>query len=407
MQFRTCVYFAEWTVYDNHTPADIPLEAVTNIFYAFPKLGHNSIEWKDKFAAVSQQLPLPMNNDRTSETVSGNVGQLMALKRLKHSLKVSLSIGGADTHQIFRQIIRAGIPHFSKAVCEMLDNHGFDGVDIDWEYPKTAGDAEGLLRLVEGLRSTLDLLEKRRGLAPGTLLLTVAVPVDREYRKLLRIAEMDPHVSFWNVMGYDYAGSWSTMAAYQSNLYAGEKQISSSEAMKFYNTKIEASKLVLGMPNYGRVFYDSDGVGYGFDSRAGDVELINYRELPLANTTEIYDPKQVAAYCYDKENRVLVTYDNPQSVRAKAKYLRDNEFGGGMWWDSSGDRYDNPQRSLLANFVDGLGGNQMLFNETNDNWKSDGVTNGTNTNAGVRLNRGGLDAFHLLLLVWVIVWALE
>lgn len=63
---------------------------------------------------------------------------MVALKQKKPSLQVWLSIGGWDLGGlIFSDMVRfkGTRSNFIGSAIEVMDAWGFDGIDIDWEYP--------------------------------------------------------------------------------------------------------------------------------------------------------------------------------------------------------------------------------------------------------------------------------
>ena len=63
-----------------------------------------------------------------------------------------------------------------------------------------------------------------------------------------------------------------------------------------------------------------------------------------------------------------MTYDNDQSAKIKGNFVKSKGLGGGMWWDSSGDKLASPApatESLVVNFVDQLGGVRQLDQSEN------------------------------------------
>lgn len=118
------------------------------------------------------------------------------------------------------------------------------------------------------------------------------------------------------------------------------------------------------MANYGRSFTNTDGYGHKFSGvgpgSTDEPGIWNYNKLPLPGTTEKFDSEAVIAYNYDEKNKIFVSYDNPKSVIKKARYVRQQALGGGMWWESCGDRYDDKNRSLIYNFVEGFGGHKGI-----------------------------------------------
>ena len=69
---------------------------------------------------------------------------------------------------------------------------------------------------------------------------------------------------------YDFAGSWDPNAGHQANIYASKNDpkttpFSAEAAIRYYiEHGIHPSKIVLGVPLYGRAFQNTDGPGCTF-----------------------------------------------------------------------------------------------------------------------------------------------
>lgn len=246
---------------------------------------------------------------------------------------------------------------FAKTAVKLLKELGLDGLDVDWEYPQNADQAQQYVDLLRELRLELDSYALSIGLPRHQFELSIAAPAGPEAYQKLKIREMDQYLSFWNIMCYDYAGSWSSSAQFHSNLFHGE--LNSDIALKFYaNAGVHPSKLIMGMPIYGRAFSDTEGLGKPFSGvgeGSWEAGSWDYKALPRPGTVENTDMSAVAVWSYDSKSRVLITYDNEQTVRAKADYVVRNRLGGGMWWESSSDHPSSSGKSLVNAFTNYLG----------------------------------------------------
>src|SRR5689334_22233328 len=108
------------------------------------------------------------------------------MKKVHHHLKVILSIGGWTWSDNFASA--AGTPEnrmrFSKSAVTLMKDWGFDGIDIDWEYPDNDDEATNFDLLLQAVRDELDSYASQN--SPGhRFLLSIAAPAGSEkYSKL-------------------------------------------------------------------------------------------------------------------------------------------------------------------------------------------------------------------------------
>lgn len=400
--FVSGVYYSNWSPYKPrfHFPHDINLTQVSHVYYAFFRINPRTggIESTDNWSDLEMNLYKPLAI-KSSELIDGNssndiqkilpLGCIGELFYLKHScsgkkFKVIMSIGGWSDSENFKVIIKNEnlLQAFVDSSVETMFKLGFDGIDLDWEFPENnKSEPQGYLKLVRMLRSKLNSLESQifgEGVEDH-FQLSIAAPAFKDKLYYLPIPEIDQYIDYWNMMTYDYYGSWSETTGYHSNLFS-ETELSGNFAIHYMIDKfgINSRKLVLGMAAYGRSFHIK---GSGFQPFTQNTILINqsfkgvgkltkevnkadgkegiwpYKNLPKKGTIERYDPKYVSAYCFDEKNSIFISYDNTKSVKTKAEYVLHNKLGGGFWWESCGETYANESRSLIHAFNEGLRSN--------------------------------------------------
>ena len=161
-------------------------------------------------------------------------------------------------------------------------------------------------------------------------------------------------LDFFNLMAYDYAGSWDRVSGHMANWFKSVDQpaatpFSTDAAVRDYIAAgVPAHKIVIGMPLYGRAFECTEGLGREFNG-VGEGSWENgvwdYKALPRPGAVEKIDEGAVASYCYNAQNRTMVTYDTQRIVEAKIDCIKRG-LGGSMFWELSGDRKDS--HSLVA-----------------------------------------------------------
>lgn len=294
----------------------------------------------------------------------GCLKQLNLLKKQNRNLHVLLSIGGWTYSSNFAPAVatEAGRAAFANSSVQLVKDMGFDGFDIDWEYPTNSTDAANYVALLKECREALDAYSATLA-TPYHFELTVASPAGPSHYEIMNLAGMDQYLDFWNLMAYDFAGSWDTNSGHQANIYPSSSNpvatpFSINAAVQYYIQQgVSADKIVVGMPIYGRAFDATTGLGQpftGVGQGTWEAGVYDYKVLPLAGATEIYDSEAGGTYSYDSTKQELISYDTVQMAVTKTEWLMTLGLGGAMWWESSADRNDS--QSLIGNVVSVLGG---------------------------------------------------
>jgi chitinase len=127
---------------------------------------------------------------------------------------VSVNAGGASHSTNFAAVSAdaASRSHFAQSCVQFITQNGFDGIDIDWEFPKAA-DVENFTALLQALRSQL----ADQGAADGReYLLTIASPASLSNIANLQLTVIHPLLDWINLLTYDF----STASSRKTNFIA-------------------------------------------------------------------------------------------------------------------------------------------------------------------------------------------
>lgn len=295
----------------------------------------------------------PHNGDNPSESgknAYGNIKQLYILKKKNRGLKTLLSIGGAGAAQKTNFAKTVGSANarkrFCKSAVELMANWGFDGLDVDYEYPENKAQADGLLKLLTELRAELNAFSKAQG-QTYKYLLSAALPAGPSNYNRLALKNISKQLDMINLMAYDYVGLWQPfISGHQANLYPSKKNpsqtpFSTDKAVTDYlKAGAAKSKINIGIPLYGRSFAKTDGMGKSFKGTLSPNEdgTIPYNKLPKSGASVTVNSQIGTTHSYDKNKKEIVTYDAGTSTKVKAQYVGTKKLGGTFFWEASGDK---------------------------------------------------------------------
>ena len=356
---RVVGYLASWGVRSKGTRiANLPAKDLTHIFYAFGKIGADG-----RVALGDPCVDIGVCDSATAPNPGGNFAELRRLKERNPHLKLVVSVGGwtgsgrfsdaALTDSSRKLFTQSAIDVFIRQTSGL-----FDGIDLDWEFPVAGGMQGNVERPEDKENFTLLLAELRRQLdAQGAAdkrhyELAIAASAGPRAIANIEIARIVPLLDFINVMTYDYhAGSSRTN--FNSPLYAAKEDPTpalniDATMRRFQDAGVPAAKLLVGIPFYGRGYGSVPSVNGGLFQpgtgrpsgwRAGDGD---WRGL---SQTRLKDPRYVrhwessarVPWLYDSTSGTWVSYDDPQSVGEKVRYVREHGLGGVMIWELGGD----------------------------------------------------------------------
>ena len=334
---RIVTYFASWSVHNGIDLSSFDPELVTHINYAFANLSPDGeIMVGDSYCDLEYSNP-----DFTSEP--GMFGQLRELKSRAPHLKVLISVGGWSWSGNFSDVAADAQKRqrFAESCAEFVRVHGFDGIDIDWEYPVSGRsdirhrpeDKENFTLLLEALDSEL---KKLSGITGKDYLITLAVGADASHADDIEWNKVLDYIDFINLMTYDFAGEWDSVTGHNSPLY-GSSSIDSS-VRAYEAAGVSNADMNVGLALYGRVWGNvPEGVSGGLGCRGDGIGYVEYSRIENDYSGyELYrDEKSAAVWLYN--GSTFVTFDNEQTIEEKCRYILETDIGGAMMWEFSCD----------------------------------------------------------------------
>jgi chitinase len=356
---RVVGYLASWGVRSKGTRiADLPAKDLTHIFYAFAKIGSDG-------RVVLMDPCVDAGACDSSQTVGsgGNFAELERLKRRNPHLKLAISIGGWTDSGKFSDAALTDSSRrlFSESALDLFIRQRpglFDGIDIDWEFPVAGGMEGNVERPADKENFTLLLAELRRQLdAQGAVdhrhyELTIAASARPQEIANVEIARIKPLLDFINVMTYDYHSGPGT-TNFNAPLYAAKgdptPEFNVDVTMRaFLDAGVPASKLLVGIPFYGHgyggvpnvnggLFQPGTGKPSGWGEHDGNWSVLAQTRLRDSHYVRHWESDARVPWLYDSTSGTWVSYDDPQSVGEKVRYVREHGLGGVVIWELGGD----------------------------------------------------------------------
>jgi chitinase len=336
-------------------PGEIAARKLTRINYAFANL---------QGGRIVEGFPLD----------SKNIPAAVALKKENPSLTVLVSVGGWLWSGNFSDMALTPRSRqvFIESVVGFIDRYELDGLDIDWEYPGQVGagnhfrpeDKQNYTLILRELRQRFDGEEKR---LHRKLYLTIATGGTAKFLEHTEMGEVQKYVDTVNLMAYDYyEPSSDTNTGNHAPLFtnpADPKQISANASVLLYEQAgVPAAKIVLGVPFYGHVWGEVPDREHGLFQSGKPVpnafaQYGNITSTMLNHSfTRYWDAAASVPYLYSAHKKMFVSYEDPESLALKCKYVVDHKLGGMMFWDYAGD----PSGALLDAIDTGLSKNSAL-----------------------------------------------
>ena len=341
-------YFPSWAIHaPNYRVPDIPAAKLSHLNYAFADV-----------SATGECISIEPQDDQI------NFPQLQLLKQRYPGLKTLISVGGASHSSNFSAASSSSASRTSLAqsCVSFMKVSGFDGIDIDWEFPAPA-DKTNYTALLKELRSQLNT----QGLTDSKqYLLTAALPAAPDEYGNFELAQVGQYLDWVNLMAYDFYTPSSLITHFSAPLYVAStdpepdpKKRSSSNlnaaVQAYLAAGVPANKIVAGVSFFGfgwqgvsnnnnGLYQTASGPAQGTWEANGVFDFEDLSNNYLPNCSRCWSAEACVPWLYSSGAEIMISYDDAQSLGLKANYVNANNLAGMMIWPLSAD---DSQSSLL------------------------------------------------------------
>ncbi|KAK9772778.1 putative chitinase [Seiridium cardinale] len=347
---RTIGYYESWSntrACQAVAPEDLNLNGFTHLNFAFAFFDPTT------FAIA------PMDGK------SGELyNRFTALKDTRKGLETWISVGGwsftdpGPTRSAFSDMTSSpkNRQSFISGLISFMENYGFDGVDLDWEYPQAddrggvTADKDNYVALVKDLRAAFGT---RYGIS-------MTLPTSYWYLQHFDLAAIQPNVDWFNFMTYDLHGVWDAQSKFLGPYIAPHTNMTEIDMGLdlLWRAGVEPGKAVLGLGWYGRSFTLADpscdtpngvcqftgGANAGPCSKASGI--LDLQEITDIIQTQDLEPtwdKEAAVKWITWDSNQWISYDDEDTFDQKRKFANSRCLGGSMVWaiDQVDQKSDN------------------------------------------------------------------
>jgi chitinase len=274
-------------------------------------------------------------------------------------VKVLLLLGG-DFEGL--ETSKSGPNLVANAVAFAIE-HGYDGFDLDWEYPASTADRIFFDRLMAMFREA----------SPGALLSIDVAPWGGYGYDLVNLQKS---ANWFNIMMFDCAGPWTAYGQLNSPIFWNYHDPAPSECQPggsadgtatIFLAQVPPDQLNMGMPFYGYYYTNIDAEfarcpnSYWTSDGNCDytVETLNYgtaikRRINKEGWVSYRDPIAFVPYLLMADgSNGYITYDDSVSTYYRTVYSDYVRGLGGSWMWALDEDYDGYSQDLLTAMYQG------------------------------------------------------
>ncbi len=254
------------------------------------------------------------------------LAKVMRLKEINPKLKITLLVGGVKCEHFSAAVAteqsRATLLNNLAAV---IDEYNLDGIDLDWEFPKTQADVDNYTLLMRDFKARYP--EK---------ILTVDVGNEITHLDFKGAAK---YVDFFNLMSYDYS-----LRSHNAPLFASPLKNNNyvAKSVEKLMELVPAEKILMGIPFYGISTADKDKAQPQIAYRGIEDRAI------ADNLTLCRNEMARSPFYFNSDMKIAISFDDKKSVREKCRYAKKKGLGGVMVWQCLFDDDDLTLSQTIA-----------------------------------------------------------
>ncbi|MCM1513803.1 MAG: glycosyl hydrolase family 18 protein [Anaeroplasma bactoclasticum] len=344
-------YKQEGTLFSNTTK-----EALDIIYYAFITINADGTCQLDNTSYLNEVRALRENGVRIIASVNGVSSQSCA-----------------NFMNLTADATKRAV--FVKNLMDLVERYNLDGLDIDWETVSSTVKvvASSMNALCKDLRAEMNKRQDERG---TPYFLSAAVPASSWGTASDRFdfKTLDQYLDYINIMSYDMnrTDKTSHLSPMYSSSYDGGYGFGCAYGVeRLVSLGFSRHKLIIGTAGYGKAFKvtgTSSNTTYPYLGVAGTLTQISGVPGSFASGTVFGNGIQyllqtgkytkytelnkngqiVGSYLYSATDRIFVTYDSEEVVKAKYAYANSMDGVGIMCWCYSEDTADNVINAIYA-----------------------------------------------------------
>lgn len=349
---RVRAYYPFWVSYSQTKAlADLPLARLDQLTYAFAYFdAQGQLQAGDAFADLNKPYP-----QADGTLLRGNYALLKAIKPQYPQLKTVLAVGGWNYSAQFSAVLADPVlrQRAVQSTLQFLQQHGFDGIEIDWRYPGGGGRDGNSASLQDGAH-LLQFVRALRQAAPQLIIgLTSAVQPAIIAASPWR--ELAPHCDYVMLIATDFVGAWSGKTSHKSPLYMPAGRLSIDLAVNtLIDAGLPANQLALMIPSQGVSFNGVNAQGNGLAQTHGGVSMGSWDNAQTGPTgvfgqdeiaalqqgqgfVEHWDALAQESYFYSPRAQQFISIETERALAAKLDYVQRRGLQGIALWEITSD----------------------------------------------------------------------